>query len=107
MELQKTMQVMAVRRFAFLDQEPEIVSAPLPLSDYLLGPFDDELLGEDAPDFYLEEWCPPPLAYTESEMQQLLAWVDRERDKGDLYPDPATYPFDDYFDREDLNVIQF
>lgn len=40
-------------------------------------------------------------------MQELLAWVDRERDKGDLYPDPATYPFDDYFDREDLNVIQF
>lgn len=41
MELQKTMLEMAVRQFDFLDQEPEIVSALLPLSDYLLGPFDD------------------------------------------------------------------
>ena len=95
------------KRFAFLDDEPDIVPAPLQISDLLLGPFDEERLGEFAPDFYLEDWCPPPLPYSESEMQALLAWVDRERDKGTLYPDPATYPFDDYFDREDLYVIPF
>ncbi len=37
----------------------------------------------------------------------MAAWVEREADKGNHYPDPAAYPFDDYFDREDLYVIQF
>jgi hypothetical protein len=40
-------------------------------------------------------------------MQDFLDWVESEADKGDLYPDPATYPFDDYFDREDLYVCKF
>jgi len=107
MEVQSMAVERIPRRFAFLDDEPEIVWAPLQISDFLLRPFDEERLGEFAPDFYLEDWCPPPLPYSESEMQELLEWVDRERDKGDLYPDPDTYPFDDYFDREDLYVIPF
>ncbi len=107
MELQKKTLEWKVRSFAFLDQEPDGIPAPLQLRDVLLGPFDEERLGEYAPDCYLPDWCPPPPALTGSEMQDFLDWVEREADKGDLYPDPAIYPFDDYFDREDLYVCQF
>lgn len=107
MELQRKTLVWNVRRFAFLDQEPEAIPSPLQLSDVLLGPFDEERLGEYAPDSDLPDWCPPPKALMGSEMQDFLDWVESEADIGDLYPDPATYPFDDYFDREDLYVCKF
>ena len=107
MELQKKTVEWNVWRFAFLDQELEAFAAPLQGSDYELGPFDEERLGEYAPDSYLPDWCPPPPALMESEMQDFLDWVESEIDKGDLYPDPVTYPFDDYFDREDLYVCKF
>ncbi len=44
MELQTKSVEMFVRHFAFLDQELEMNTAPLQLSDFLLGPFDEERL---------------------------------------------------------------
>lgn len=92
------------KQFAFLDQEPKAFTAPLQISDYELGPFDEERLGGYAPGCYLADWCPPPPALMESEMQDFLDWVESENDKGELCPDPFTYPLDDYFDWEDLYV---
>ena len=101
----KSMQRMA-SWFADLEQEAEPSALGNEISDYLLGPFDEVRLGEDAPETSWQDWCPPPIR-TAEELQALVLWVQEEIDKRDLYPNPDTYPFDDYYDREDYYVCKF
>jgi len=67
------------------------------LEDFILGKFDEEYLGDNPPESDWIDWFPPPSRMTEEELDVLTDWVEIEAEKHDLFPDPDTYPLEDYF----------
>ncbi len=78
--------------------EEVCVETPLTIADIILGPFDEECLGEHPPESDWSDWFPPPPRMTEWELEALTDWVETEAEKHDLKPDPDTYRLEDYFD---------
>ncbi len=69
------------------------------IEDFTLGPFDEERLGEKPPESDWSEWFPPPPRMTDWEQDELTEWVEVESAKHNLYPDPDSYPPDDFYEQ--------
>ncbi len=74
-----------------------LAESRLTIGDFILGPFDEEYLGERPPESDWIDWFPPPPRMTDLELCELTDWVEIEATKHDLIPAPDTYPLEDYF----------
>jgi hypothetical protein len=67
------------------------------ITDFILGTFYEDSLGEKPPGTDWIDWFPPPPRMTDWELYELTDWVEFEAANHDLNTDRDTYLIDDYF----------
>ena len=79
-------------KLAYTETEEDCQEPSLNITDFILGRFDAERLGEAPPESDWRDWFPPPPPMTDWELDDLADWVELVASRHDLVSDPDKYP---------------
>ena len=79
-------------KLAYTETEEDCQEPSLNITDFILGRFDGEGLGEVPPESDWSDWFPPPPLMTDWELDDLADWVELVASRHDLVSDRDKYP---------------